>query len=276
MTTKVLHLGLLLCTTTALAGDWTAVAPGVDYQEFVEGKIDVHVVRVDVSDDNIMVISTRESEKGLRVSDYAKKNGALVAVNGDYFDDKFSPIGLVVGPCGQWPGTRATGREGVVAAGTRRVDVRPQSEVMDPPESWVQAAVSGWPLLIRNCVPLSATSLPGSDAFTRAPHARTAAGVSKDGKTLYLVVADGGRANAPGLTLAELATFLSSRFDACRALNLDGGGSSAMWVRDHIVNRPSDGVERRVGDHLAVILKSHYTGCDVPMASTMMTATAQR
>jgi len=276
MTAKVLHLILFFCATTALAGDWTAVAPGVDYQEFVEDKIDVHVVRVDVSNDHIMVISTRQSEKGLKVSDYAKKNSALVAVNGDYFDDKFNPIGLVIGPCGQWPGTRDTGREGVLAAGTHRVEVRTQSEVMDPPEPWVETAVSGWPLLIRNCVPLSATTLPGSDAFTRAPHARTAAGVSKDGKTLYLVVADGGRANAPGFTLAELAAFMSSRLDARWALNLDGGGSSAMWVGDHIVNRPSDGVERRVGDHLAVILKTDYTGCDAPMTGTTTTkATAQ-
>jgi exopolysaccharide biosynthesis protein len=66
------------------------------------------------------------------------------------------------------------------------------------------------------------------------------------------------------MTLAELASFMSTRLDACWALNLDGGGSSAMWLGDRIVNRPSDGVERRVGDHLAVVLKSDFVGCDVP------------
>lgn len=276
MTSRFLFLLFMMCAMTALAGDWNAVAPGVDYQEFVDGKSDVHVVRVDMSRDNIEVVSSRESEKGLKVSDYAKKNNALVAINGDYFDDKFNPIGLVVGPCGQWPGTKDTGREGVVAIGTHRVDVRPQSEVMDPPEPWVQTAVSGWPLLIRNCLPLSAADLPGSNSFTRAPHARTAVGVSKDGKTLYLVVADGGRANAPGFTLADLAAFLSGCLDACWAINLDGGGSSAMWVGDHIVNRPSDGVERRVGDHLAVVLRADYTGCDEPMTGATSTSAAAR
>jgi hypothetical protein len=35
-----------------------------------------------------------------------------------------------------------------------------------------------------------------------------------------------------------------------------------MWVSDHIVNRPADGVERPVGDHLAVILRSDFAACD--------------
>jgi exopolysaccharide biosynthesis protein len=271
---KLLLVVFFLCSTAALAGDWTAIVPGLDYQEFVEGTTDIHVARVDLSNEDLMVISTRESEKGTKVSDYAKKNNALVAINGDYFDDKFNPIGLTIGPCGRWPKTKDTSREGVVAIGEHRADVRPQSEVMDPPEDWIDTALSGWPLLVRSCRPLGA-SLPGSAGFTRSPHPRTAVGVSKDGKTLYLVVADGRRANVPGLTLAELATFMNSRLDACWAINLDGGGSSAMWVGDHIVNRPSDGVERRVGDHLAVVLKADYAGCDTA-APVPSTSTAQR
>jgi exopolysaccharide biosynthesis protein len=41
---------------------------------------------------------------------------------------------------------------------------------------------------------------------------------------------------------------------ACTAVNLDGGGSSALWLGDRIVNRPSDGVERRVANHLGVVI----------------------
>ncbi len=263
MKAHVLSLLLILCATTTLAGDWTPIVPGLDYQEFAEGNIDVYVARVDLSNENLMVISTPQSEKGMKVSDFAKKNNALVAVNGDYFDDHFNPIGLVIGPCGQWEGTKDTSREGVVAIGGHRAEIRTQSEVMDPPEDWIETALSGWPLLVKNCTPLSA-SLPGSAGFTRSPHPRTAAGVSKDGKTLYLLVADGRRANAPGMTLAELAAFMNHRLDACWAINLDGGGSSTMWLEDHVVNHPSDGFERPVGDHLAVVLRSDYAGCDVP------------
>jgi exopolysaccharide biosynthesis protein len=40
---------------------------------------------------------------------------------------------------------------------------------------------------------------------------------------------------------------------AYTAVNLDGGGSSALFLGDRIVNRPSDLVERPVANHLAVI-----------------------
>jgi exopolysaccharide biosynthesis protein len=267
---RLVTLFLLLIASSAYAADWRAVAPGVDYQEFVEGSIDVHVARIDLTNDEIEVISTRENEKGLKVSDYAQKNNAIVAINGDYFDDKFNPIGLTIGPCGQWINTRDTAREGVIAVGDRTADIRRQAEIMDPPAQWIETAISGWPLLVRECRPVD--PLPGSTAFTRAAHPRTAVGLSKDRKTLYFVVADGRRTGVPGMTLPELATFMNERLNACWAMNLDGGGSAAMWMNDRIVNRPSDGVERKVADHLAVIHKSDFCGCDGPMTSAQSTS----
>ena len=50
------------------------------------------------------------------------------------------------------------------------------------------------------------------------------------------------------MTLAELAELM--RDLGCQeALNLDGGGSATMVVRDRVVNRPSDATgERPVSD----------------------------
>ncbi len=90
----------------------------------------------------------------------------------------------------------------------------------------------------------------GSDvAGGRAP--RTALGLTKDGN-LLLVVVDGRRATSAGLTLLELAMFMQE-LGAVDALNLDGGGSSEMVISDKVINKPSDGRERLVGDALAVI-----------------------
>lgn len=259
---STLIAALLLFASAAFAADWQRVGPGVDYREFAEGDQDIHVTRIDLTNDQIRVIATRQNEQGMKVSDYAKKNKALAAINADYFDEKFKPVGLTVGPCGQWANTKDTSREGVVAIGGKSATISRQSEVMDPPAEWIETAVSGWPALVVDCTPLTAQQLPGSDVFTRAPHPRTAVGVTQNGKTLYFVVADGRRTGVPGLTLAQLGTFMKTRLNACSAINLDGGGSTAMWVGDHVVNRPSDGVERKVGDHLAVVLKSDFAGCD--------------
>src|SRR5437764_10184297 len=94
-------LAALLLASTALA-DWDNVAPGVDYQEFREETYDIFVTRIDLTNDAIRVIGARESEKGTKVSDFARKAHAIAAINGDYFDDRFYPIGLTVGPCGEW------------------------------------------------------------------------------------------------------------------------------------------------------------------------------
>ena len=241
---------------------WQTVVSGVDYAHVTEGSMDIHVTRIDLTNPDLRITSSRMSDAGTRVSDFAKRSHAIVAINGDYFDKAFRPIGLAIGPCGQWMESKDTSREGVAAFGTNRAEIHTQSDVMDPPEPWIAAAVSGWPMLVRECHALTSAELPGSDAFTRAPHARTAVGESKDGSTIYFVVADGGRPEAPGLTLGQLAAWMAGRLSVCAAINLDGGGSSAMWVGDRIVNRPSDGTERPVGDHLAVVAADQQIACD--------------
>lgn len=256
-------LAVVFLAAAAQAQQWTSVGPGVDYRRFTAGSQDVHVTRVDLTNDAIRVIGTRESDRGTRVSEFAKRNKAIAAINADYFDANMQPVGLSVGPCGIWKETKDTTREGVVAVGKGKARIDTQREVMAEVEEWIDSAVSGWPMLVRACTPLTASDLPGSDAFTRSPHPRSAAGVSRDGKMLYLVVVDGRRADAVGMTLAQLATFMSTELNACAAINFDGGGSSAMWVGDKLVSRPSDGSERRVANHLAVVARDSFVACDM-------------
>jgi hypothetical protein len=76
-------------------------------------------------------------------------------------------------------------------------------------------------------------------------HPRTAAGLDRDGRWLWLVVVDGRQPGySEGMTLHELAT-LMKELGCWNALNLDGGGSTVMLVATdggdlQIVNRPSD------------------------------------
>ncbi|HXH41011.1 MAG TPA: phosphodiester glycosidase family protein [Thermoanaerobaculia bacterium] len=255
---------MLLLATAAVAADWQPVAPGVDFQEFRDKNTDIFVVRVDLTNDAIRVVGTRESDKGTKVSDYAARTHALAAINGDYFDDTFNPIGMTVGPCGEWDSAKKSKREGYLSIGGGEAVIKTQSEV-DPDssaEDWMTTTVSGWPALVVGCDALTAARLPGSDAFTRAPHPRTAVGLSRDRETLYLVVADGRRIGVPGLTLAGLGQFMVEHLQVCSAINLDGGGSSTMWVGDRVVNKPADGVERPVSNHLAVVLEKDVKDCD--------------
>lgn len=89
-------------------------------------------------------------------------------------------------------------------------------------------------------------------SFLNRRHPRTAVGRAPDG-TIILTVSD-GRApyHALGMTATEMALELRS-WGAADAMNLDGGGSSAMVVRGRVVNLPSDETgERPVSDALLV------------------------
>jgi exopolysaccharide biosynthesis protein len=99
--------------------------------------------------------------------------------------------------------------------------------------------------------PLSAPWFHSSFVASRQP--RTLAGVRAGGR-LLLVTVDGRRPGwSAGVTLREAARLMRS-LGARDALNLDGGGSTAMAVRGRVVNSPSDPAgERPVSDALVVV-----------------------
>ena len=210
----------------ATAEDWSPVAPGVEYRRVLRDGLDVHAVRADLREKSIAVVATAEHERGLTVGEFAQGRSAIAAVNGDYFDAALVPVGLAMGDGEVWArADERLRRQEVIGVGGRRVAIFPRASPLRQPKRWMTGAVSGWPMIVQDCAAVAA--LPGSDHFTLAPHPRTAVGLSKDRRGLLLVVADGRRAGVPGPTLPELAALLLE-LGACTAVNLDGGGSSAL------------------------------------------------
>jgi exopolysaccharide biosynthesis protein len=81
---------------------------------------------------------------------------------------------------------------------------------------------------------------------------RTIAGVDAGGRTL-LVTADGRQTTSLGLSIKEAADVARS-LGMVNAINLDGGGSTAMVQDGRVVNSPSDATgERPVGDVLLLL-----------------------
>ena len=119
-------------------------------------------------------------------------------------------------------------------------------------------AVGGRPVLVRNGAIAARLDTVGRTGFSTSRHPRTAAGVTRDGRVL-LVTVDGRQAPySDGMTLQETAELMLS-LGAREAVNLDGGGSTAMVVATAdtafaVVNRPSDrGGERAVGDAVGLV-----------------------
>ena len=120
-------------------------------------------------------------------------------------------------------------------------------------------AVGGRPMLARDSVVAPDVETEGQPSF-RGRNPRTAVGIANGGKRLILVVVDGRQAPySDGVTLRELATIMLA-LGSRDAINLDGGGSSALVYADpaskslRLANRPSDATgERAVGDALAIV-----------------------
>jgi hypothetical protein len=124
-----------------------------------------------------------------------------------------------------------------------------------PDRGPLRTLIGGWPRIVqagRN-VALEADSVEGTvPRFSRERHPRSALGISRDSATLYLVAVDGRQQASVGMTLEELAEAMVA-LGAYEAMNFDGGGSTALVVRDSVVNAPSDtSGERAVGNVVAV------------------------
>lgn len=133
-----------------------------------------------------------------------------------------------------------------------RVEVHVQLQP-DWTELGVDQIIGGGPRLVRNGVlDITGEAELFKDDILKGRAPRTAIGVTADQK-LLLVTVNGRQPNiSVGMTLDELGNLLIE-LGALEAMNLDGGGSTTMVIRDLVLNLPSDGKERAVGNAIVVV-----------------------
>jgi exopolysaccharide biosynthesis protein len=118
--------------------------------------------------------------------------------------------------------------------------------------SRVEDITNGVPQLIKNGkIEITWQQEKSSKSFVETHHPRTAVAKLKNGKFLMVTV-DGRSKESGGISLPDLAAFLLE-LGATDAMNLDGGGSTTMFLDGKLVNKPSDLTgERAVGDAILV------------------------
>lgn len=175
----------------------------------------------------------------------ARKHKALAAVNGSFFDmERHNPIcflridGKRVGE--NTPGTDTLNRKYYQYGTLALRDGKPLILRTGSSRHWENALpytdiMTAGPLLIYRG---EEQPMRADRTFVTDRHNRTAIALTKEG-TVMLVVVDGRFRQSAGMTLDELIKTLRW-LGACDALNLDGGGSTTLWVPDRVVNYPSD------------------------------------
>lgn len=120
------------------------------------------------------------------------------------------------------------------------------STATSPDLSDAKVAIGGGPMLVHE----------GKVPSIRVPranerHPRSAVGWNDD--YFFFAQVDGRQHGfSVGMTLTEFATYLAKQ--GCKeVMNLDGGGSSEMWIEGEVVNRPCYGHERDTANGVAVV-----------------------
>ena len=268
--------------------------------------IRVHVVQVDLSAPGIRFTLTppsgsRETERQT-TADFVRSQHAQVGINGHFFlpfpsaDTSAWLIGLaasegrVYSPCETPEQNYAlvadapainidrANRASVVhcdPSDTNRARIREQAELWTAISGSAQIVTDGVVSIpqYRDAAHPDATLTPGSarnyangNSWYDVVTARSAIGLSRDGKTLTLFTVD-ARGGSDGMTVGEVASLLIVQYDVWNALNIDGGGSTSLALADPVtgvvslVNTSSDNpAGRSVGSSLAVFAAKKMSG----------------
>jgi exopolysaccharide biosynthesis protein len=198
----------------------------------------------------------------LKTSSIAERYHALAAINGGFFDRKHggsvnyielndSVISTSRPAKLQWakPDSVANGALLLMKDLTLRIQPAETDKFYEDSRQEAAVLVSG-PLLIHDSRMMRLPNI----SFTDKRHPRTCVCITRD--AVMFVAIDGRNKNAEGMSLYEAQKYLL-RLGCVNAINLDGGGSTTLWIKNKgIVNHPSDAAgERGVANAVLLIKK---------------------
>ena len=269
--------------------------PGVTLRAYTTTSPDTNtwVVLVDLCEADLHVESTYPTELLQTAGSWGAETGVQVAVNGDfYLTGPLQVYGDAVGGGIGWP-LEQTGLDpsfssswyygdfGWIAFGFDRVEFTHSgwvkenaaaqgltadqgwaaSQRLPPAAPGMLSLVSGFPEIVVQGTPMVCADPEDSSCFPdrsdmRDRHPRTAMGIDLARTTLMLAVVDGRTSASDGMYGSELAD-LMGQLGAWEAFNLDGGGSTQLWLEDRgYVNDTSGnnfgGSTRAVANHWGI------------------------
>ena len=212
-------------------------------------KANQHVAYVEIKRrGNAPIFALGADEKVLKTTEtFGKELNSIAAINGTFFDiknggsvDYIKLNGSVVNDNKlDKNNKRARHQQAAVVIENGSLAIKKWDGTTNWEQSLTEKEVmNSGPLLMYN------QQLEDLDttAFTKLRHPRSAVGVKANGKVILLTV-DGRQENSAGMSLPEL-TKLMKWLGCVSAINLDGGGSTTLWIssapENGVVNYPSD------------------------------------
>ncbi|WP_084402926.1 phosphodiester glycosidase family protein [Schaalia suimastitidis] len=188
------------------------------------------------------------------VSNIATENGAVLAINGDYYG--FRDTGIVIRNGVIYRDEGARQGLAIYRDGTMKVYDETTTDAQTLVDEGVWQTLSFGPALVENGSVISGIDNVEIDTnfgnhSVQGSHPRTAIGIIDENHFVFVVVDGREDGYSRGATMTELAEIMVS-LGATTAYNLDGGGSAEMWFNGEVVNQPSNGGERATSDILYI------------------------
>ena len=222
-------------TVENIQPQWQIFANGIDYfygkisspaLEFWALKIDLSAQELDIVVKGGVQIENQILST--KVSGFVRDNDLLAGINAVPFDIASSKegrtiqnVGIVISN-GKLISSANSKYDALVFYKDGKTAIVNQSAIKSIEN--IENAAGGFHKILNNGEPAQRTH------NRKARHPRSAAGITQDGKYLYLVVIDGRRAGSIGATEEETALLLR-RLGSWEGINFDGGGSSALAMR---------------------------------------------
>lgn len=231
----------------AINWGWREICPGVEAGNasvsLFGSNQNISVVRYRLSMYDTCIANDTGADAD-STSALVERHGGIAGINASYFDMKALTPVTFVKENGICEGRTSEGEFGLrtdgllhIRRGHRigiekcaRIDCDTDCEDSDD-------AIASGPVLLKNGQPL-VESWPDNTFYAKR-HPRTLFGTSGD-RWGYMIVIDGRSVHAAGATIPE-AVEIALMLGLDEAINLDGGGSSTIWVKgEGVLNHPSD------------------------------------
>ena len=244
--------------------EWKDGGNGLEYavvQEPVFGAMQsISAVRFKASEHSLDVIDA-PAEQSDSTSALALKANAIAAINGSYFNVKALTPTTYVKDAGVQKGVTEDSElfrvDGMFMTNGNGLRIIRCSQTAYPQyaEGYAEA-LGGGPILLSDGREIIA-DWPSKDKFYSGRHPRTVIGTDDNGY-VYLMVIDGRFSEGIGTTISETAQ-IARMVGMTEALNLDGGGSSALWLEGKGIlshpydNKKYDGFGQRIVPNIVVV-----------------------
>lgn len=221
----------LLFTLNAFCYDWVKVAPDFEIKEIPVRSNPIFgssllFIKTSLNKFNVRVIRAQEfGKKNLSAEGFAKRSGAIVAINANFFDEYGNPLGLVINRGKKFKNVHNGGKTltGIFSANRTSIKITGRANI---DETSILEAVQAGPRLVAN-----GTVLETKNSFQNSK--RSGVCIDKDKNLIIFCTSN----TFSGISLDTLQNTLVSEEIECQdALNFDGGGSSQIYISNKIPN----------------------------------------